>query len=90
MGYSKHAMKRDTEIGTAQQTPKITAARDPIERKQQVQEMLDLSVENKIQLSAYWAFDSPDRDISIFNVAPQNENEFVLDQIAEATRRSSS
>ena len=59
---------------------------DLAKRKTQMQEMLDLIVKYKVQLSAYWVFDSLNPAIWMYNLAPGNQNAFVLDQIAAANR----
>ena len=61
--------------------------KDAAARKRQIQAMLDLIVKYRVQLSAYWVFDSDNPDIEIYNTAPGNENAYVFEQIAEASRR---
>lgn len=57
------------------------------ERRRQVGEFLDLIVELRIPLSAYWVYDSPNPDLRVWNAVPGGANGFVFEMIAEANRR---
>lgn len=60
---------------------------DREERRKQVGEFLDLIVELHVPLSAYWVFDSPNRELGVWNAVPGGDNGFVFEMIAEANRR---
>lgn len=60
---------------------------DVDERRRQVGEFLDLIVDLRIPLSAYWVYDSPNRDLDVWNAVPGGANGFVFEMIAEANRR---
>ena len=62
---------------------------DVAERRAQVEDFLELIEELRIPLSAYWVFDTPNHDLTVWNAAPGNENAFVFDLIREANERLS-
>jgi hypothetical protein len=60
---------------------------DEKERRRQVGEFLDLIVDLRIPLSAYWVYDSPNRELKVWNAVPGGANGFVFEMIAEANQR---
>lgn len=57
------------------------------ERRRQVGEFLDLIVELRIPLSAYWVFDSQNPELGVWSAVPGGNNGFVFEMIADANRR---
>ncbi|MEX1048062.1 MAG: cellulase family glycosylhydrolase [Akkermansiaceae bacterium] len=62
---------------------------DLTERRKQVAEMLDLIAKHRIELSAYWVFDSLNPGLGVWNAAEGNDNAFVFEMIREANKRLS-
>jgi len=60
---------------------------DEKQRRRQVRDFLDLILDLRIPLSAYWVFDSPNRELGVWNAVPGGDNGFVFEMIAEANRR---
>lgn len=61
--------------------------KDTRERKRQVAEFLDLIVELRVPLSAYWVYDSPNPDLVVWSAGRTGANSFVFDAIAAANSR---
>ena len=60
---------------------------DPEERRQQVAQFLDLIVELRIPLSAYWVYQTPNHELVVWSAGREGANAFVIPMVAEANRR---
>jgi hypothetical protein len=60
---------------------------DEGERRKQVSEFLECIVELRIPLSAYWVYQTPNHELSVWSAGPEGPNSFVFPMIAEANRR---